>query len=122
MGLFSTSPEKSGLPWTRLTSTQQLEEALQAPSGNAKVFFKHSTRCGISAMALRSFEKEWKPEQEGFELYFIDLLAHRDVSNAIAEKLHVTHQSPQVIVVRGNEVVYDASHGSIDAETIQKQA
>lgn len=122
MGLFSRSSNTSGFPWTEITSTAQLEEVLQAPSGKAKVFFKHSTRCSISAMALRTFEREWKLDDQEYDLFFIDLIAHRDVSNAIAEKLHVIHQSPQVIVVKSDEVIYDASHHTINAEKIQKHA
>ncbi len=123
MGIFSRSSNNTGntndLPWTSINSVAQLDEVLQAPSENAKVFFKHSTRCGISAMALKGFQKEWETGKSGFELYFIDLLQHRDVSNAIADRLHVTHQSPQAIVVRNGEVIYHESHGSIDAGSIQ---
>lgn len=119
MGLFSKSSNTSSFPWNNISSVSQLDEVLSTPSEKAKLLFKHSTRCGISAMALRSFEREWKSENEDFELYFVDLLAHRDVSNAIAEKLDVMHQSPQAIVVKNGEVIYNASHGSIDAAAIQ---
>ena len=119
MGLFSRTSATGSFPWTPLTTVSQLEEVLASPSGKPKLFFKHSTRCSISAMALRSFEREWK-ENEDFELYFVDLIAYRDVSNAIAEKTDVTHQSPQVIVVKDGEVIHHASHHSIDAETIEQ--
>jgi len=120
MGLFSRTSATDTFPWTPLTSVAQLEEILGTPSGKAKLFFKHSTRCSISSMALRSFEREWKTEDDRFELYFLDLIAHRDVSGAIAEETGIIHQSPQVVVVKDGEVIYDASHHSIDAETIAK--
>lgn len=120
MGLFSRASSSADFPWTNITSIDQLDQVLASPSENAKVFFKHSTRCSISSMALRGFERTWETEGTGFELYFIDLIAHRDVSNAIAEKLKVTHQSPQAIVTRNGEVIYDASHHGIDAEKIQQ--
>lgn len=118
MGLFSSTNKTAAFPWKHIDTTAQLDEALQA-SDNAKVFFKHSTRCPVSAMALRSFERDWNTEAPNYELYFIDLIAHRAVSNAIAAKLDVVHESPQAIVVKGGEVIYDASHHNIDAGDIQ---
>ena len=122
MGLFSRSSNSTDIPWTAVESLAQLDEILSAPSDKAKLFFKHSTRCSISSFALRTFEKEWSDADDAFELYFVDLIAHRDVSNAIAENLKITHQSPQAIVIRQGEVIYDASHSSIDAGKIQKLA
>ena len=120
MGLFSRSTDSASFPWIALTSVQQLEEILATPSDNARLFFKHSTRCNISAMVLRNFQQEWDPGTESVELYFLDLIAHRDVSDALAEKTAVVHQSPQVIVLKNAEVIYDASHNSIDAARIQQ--
>ena len=121
MGLFSKSSSPvSSFPWKEITSVQQFNEILNAPSDKAKLFFKHSTRCSISSMALKGFEREWNVSNEEFELFFVDLIAHRDVSNAISETSHVVHQSPQVVVWRNNEVIYDASHHHIDAQKIQQ--
>lgn len=120
MGLFGSFGAKSSFPWTDITSVQDLEDIFNRPSDKIKVFFKHSTRCSISSMALREFEKTWKQENTDFELYFIDLLKNRDVSNRLAELASVTHQSPQVIVRKGNELVYSSSHDRISATQIQR--
>ncbi len=121
MGLFSKSSSPvSSFPWKEITSVDQFNEMLNAPSEKAKLFFKHSTRCSISSMALKGFERQWNTSNEDFELFFVDLIAHRDVSNAISEESHVVHQSPQVVVWRNGEVVYDASHHHIDAQKIQQ--
>ena len=118
MGFFSKSTASTRVfPWKNIASVEELLSAFEQPG--KKVFFKHSTRCSISSMALRGFEKEWDLERDQPELYFIDLIAHRDVSNKLAELTHVTHQSPQIIVLDHTALIHDASHYKIEATTVQ---
>ena len=108
MGLFSfsKSPKKEALPWINITSVDELREILTNVGEEAILLFKHSTRCSISSMALNGFERNWSGEAD-CKLYFIDLLKHRDVSAEVAELTGIIHQSPQAIVVKGKEIVYD---------------
>ena len=119
MGLFSKKNTSQKLLWEHLTSIEQLNEVVQTTHEKPVLLFKHSTRCGISAMALNSFESNWKSEKELCDIYYLDLLKHRDISNEIAAITGVHHQSPQVIVLKGSEVIYDALHSSIDARKIE---
>ena len=96
MGVFSFSGKKNVVPWIRMMEVEQIEELVEK-DGRPKIVFKHSTRCSISSMALSRFEKEWN-ENTNVELYFLDLLAHRTISDLIAQRSGVQHQSPQVIV------------------------
>ena len=52
------------------------------------------------------------------DTYYLDLLSYRNISNLIAEKLGVHHESPQVIVLNKGEVTYDESHLDISVEDI----
>lgn len=120
MGWFSSSSaEEKSLPWIPLTSTEALTNALESTERPA-LFFKHSTRCSISILALSRLEQRWTLAPEDCDLYFIDLLNHRDVSNEIATKTNIVHQSPQAILVRNGEVIYTATHGDIDAGEMAK--
>ncbi|MFN8275336.1 MAG: bacillithiol system redox-active protein YtxJ [Flavobacteriaceae bacterium] len=125
MGIFSflsgsnQADEASKFHWNALEDIATLDAIIQESAEHPVVIFKHSTRCGVSKMALRQFEKEY-PKNHQDHLYLLDLLEHREVSNAIAEKLGVVHQSPQVLVLRGGQSVYDASHSLIDAATTQR--
>ncbi len=106
--------------WKALTDIQQLEEIEDVSAGRPVIIFKHSTRCSISRMALRNFERE---SGDGFpaERYYLDLLSFREVSNAVADRFGVTHQSPQLLLISGGRCAYHASHAQIDAaETIEK--
>ena len=117
MGLFGSSA--SSFPWVRLTSISQLEELIASSDEKPVLLFKHSTACNISAMVLSRFEKSWQTDAGACTCVYLDLRAHRDVSNAIAEKTGVLHESPQAILLKNHQVVYDASHGAIDASYIQ---
>lgn len=119
MGLFSKSPKPEPLPWVEITSTNQLNELLHNVGDKPILLFKHSTRCSISGMSLNNLERNWTSGKELCDLYFIDLLKYRDVSNLTAELTGIVHQSPQAIVIKGKEIIYDASHNSIDARRIE---
>ncbi len=119
MGLFSSSNKREALPWKYITSVDQLSELLNNVREKPLLLFKHSTRCGISSMVLNSFENEWSSGDELCDLYFIDLLSHRDVSNEVAVLTGVVHQSPQAIVIKRKEIIYSATHSAIDAHAIE---
>ncbi len=104
--------------WKELTSIEQLENALKDSHNKPVGFFKHSTRCGISARAKFVLEDDWNIEADAIDFYYLDLLQHRDVSNKIAELTQVHHQSPQVVIVKDGEAIYDESHHDINVKEI----
>jgi bacillithiol system protein YtxJ len=106
--------------WINLTQEEQLTNIKEKSFTIPQVVFKHSTRCSISSMALKRMERAGAPE--GIDFYFLDLLAHRNVSNAIAEVFKVYHESPQVILIKNGEAVYDESHTAIDMDELKEQA
>lgn len=119
MGLFSfNSGPKKHQNWIELTEQAQLIKALESSHEKPVLFFKHSTRCSISSMAFSRFEQEWNFKDEQCDLYYLDLLAYRSISNELAELSGIFHQSPQVIVFKNGKAIYSASHSSIDANQI----
>ncbi|WP_264529876.1 bacillithiol system redox-active protein YtxJ [Flavobacterium sp. N502540] len=116
----STDTPKSNVNWTQLTDVAQLMEIEGISNEKPVVIFKHSTRCSISRMALKQFEREYTLE-DTVGAYFLDLIAHRDVSNEIASRFNVYHESPQLILIRNGKAVYDVSHSDIDAEALKSK-
>ncbi len=106
------------LNWHKLESLTDLEKIHSDSSGQPVLIFKHSTRCSISSAALARFERAWVGTS-GIKPYYLDLLAHRDVSNAIASKYGINHQSPQALLIKEGVCVYDASHLSIDVDDLK---
>lgn len=99
------------MSWLPLSS---LEEFNKLADDGTKSFaiFKHSTRCSISTMAMNRMESQWDAFQ-GLPIYFLDLIAHRDVSAAIAERYQVEHQSPQLLVIKESNCIHHSSHSAI---------
>lgn len=122
-GLFgskepSEEKEIKEIPWNRLNTVEQLKEIVKESKTVPVVIFKHSTSCGISRMVLRNFEKTYDIDSKQMKLYFLDLLAYRDVSNEVGYTFQVIHQSPQLIVIKNGVAVANASHHSIRAEEL----
>ncbi len=105
--------------WIILKESAQLDEIVKASYSRPQLLFKHSTRCGISSHVLRSFENEYKWEERKADPYYLDLLQYRDLSNEIANRFRIFHESPQLLIIKGGEVTYHASHGAITADAIE---
>ena len=116
----SADTPKSNVNWTQLSDVAQLMEIEAISNEKPVVIFKHSTRCSISRMALKQFEREYALE-DTVGAYFLDLIAYRDVSNEIASRFNVYHESPQLILIRNGKAVYDVSHSDIDAEALKSK-
>ncbi|MPT35266.1 MAG: bacillithiol system redox-active protein YtxJ [Flavobacterium sp.] len=110
----------SKVNWKRLETTT-LDAIAEQYFEKPAVIFKHSTRCSINRMALKQFEREYALDDE-LDVYFLDLLEHRPLSNGIAERFGVQHESPQLIVIKDGKAVYNASHSAIQADDLKRWA
>ncbi len=99
--------------WHVLNDMSQLDEVDEKSKDGLVVLFKHSVTCGISAGAKHRIESEWENLDTPISFYYLDLLAYRPISNAIADRYQVIHQSPQIIVIKDGVAVYDTSHHKI---------
>jgi len=106
--------------WIHLTGEEQLKQIISNSQLKPQVIFKHSTRCSISAVALQRLQKANQPAEIDF--YFLDLIAHRPISNKVAEVFNVRHESPQVLIIRNGQCIYDESHLGISMDDILEQA
>ena len=111
----SSEPKKEEkiLPWIPLTSTEQLSTIEDQSKTKTQLIFKHSTRCGISRMVMNQFVANYDLDLNA-DLYYLDLLSYRDVSNETGHKFQVLHESPQLLVIKNGVVVAHASHGGIN--------
>lgn len=84
------------------------------------VIFKHNTTCPISRGVWRHFETEADQLSNVSSVYVLDLLAHRDLSDTIADVYGVEHQSPQVLLIKNGECKYNESLYNISVEETSK--
>ncbi|AUC84218.1 bacillithiol system redox-active protein YtxJ [Polaribacter sp. ALD11] len=111
---------KSHLNWNPLTSLEQLEVIKKESNSEAVLIFKHSTRCGISSMVIKQFEKLFTEEHENLKVYYLDLLNYRSVSDEVGYTFQLMHQSPQLIVIKNGVSVYDAAHYDITQTNLSR--
>ena len=105
--------------WIILNSQEQLNQIKSSECYHA--IFKHSTRCPVSMMAKRRFEMGRDEIPQDLPVYYLDLLAYREISNAIAEQFSVHHESPQLLLIKDGECIYEASHSDITTEELAEQ-
>ncbi|MBL0097110.1 MAG: bacillithiol system redox-active protein YtxJ [Bacteroidetes bacterium] len=106
--------------WKTITSEDDVRNIINASTLKTQIIFKDSHSCGISAYAKERLAEGSNLLAEKAEFNYLDLLRFRDVSNFISSELDVTHQSPQIIVIKDKKVVYRDSHHSIQPGKIVK--
>lgn len=119
-GSENQNDSSNKMDWNNLTDLGQLNEIITFSNNKPVAIFKHSTRCSVSRMALKQFENEFDLSDK-VTPYFLDLIAYRDVSNEIASRFGVMHQSPQLILIKEGKAIYNASHSDIDAEVLKNK-
>lgn len=110
----------STINWIPLTSTEQIDAIKEQSAVTPQLIFKHSIRCATSAMAKNRLERTAAPE--GVDFYYLDLINYRDVSDKVARDFGITHESPQILLIRNGKCIFEESHIGIRMEDIASKA
>jgi bacillithiol system protein YtxJ len=105
--------------WIPLRSMEDLEQIIHLSQEKPQVIFKHSTRCNISSVAKNRLERAGGGGE--LQFHYLDLISYRPLSNAVAERFVVEHESPQILVIKNGKCVYNESHMGIDMDEIKDQ-
>ena len=106
--------------WKEIKSEEDFYNIIEASTTKPQVIFKDSTSCGISAHAKERLMDDYSLIEGKAGFNHLDLLSFRPISKLIAETLEVTHQSPQIIILKDKKVVHTSSHHAINAAGIAK--
>jgi bacillithiol system protein YtxJ len=109
----ASSNKNTNIKWILLNALEQLETIKEQSKTESIFIFKHSTRCGISSMVIKQFEKLFTEEHQRLKVYYLDLLSYRNVSDKVGYTFQVQHQSPQLLIIKNGVCVYHASHYDI---------
>lgn len=127
MGLFNSvfgksekKEQVSNVNWIPLTSIDQLNEIKGQSKAETILIFKHSTRCGISSMVIKRFENLFDESMKSIKVYYLDLLNYRSISDEVGYTFQVMHQSPQLLVIKNETAILNASHYDIAQVDIQR--
>lgn len=98
--------------WITINSEEEVNNIYN--STDYSIIYKHSPRCMTSLMAYRQLKSEVSAAS-GIEIpiYIVDVVQNRKESMAIANSFQVEHESPQILVVKNGECIYDASHEDV---------
>ncbi len=98
--------------FTRITDIKTFEELLNQSRERPIVLFKHSTTCSVSASAYQEMKRF-----DG-EVLLVEVQNARALSCEIENRTRVAHESPQVLVLRNGQAVWNASHWKVNAEKV----
>jgi bacillithiol system protein YtxJ len=106
--------------WKSVTEKEHFYTLLENSEEKPQIIFKDSYTCGISAHAKHRLKLGFELIEGKADFHYLDLLTFRPISNLVAQELKVTHQSPQVILLKNKQVVYTSSHHAIDPAVIAR--
>ena len=110
------------MAWRELINEDQLQNEILAQPDFRNIVFKHSSRCGISSMALKTFERSAFFTSSNDQFWLLDVLKSRSLSMSLANQMEIRHESPQVLVFLEGKVIHHASHADINADLIHKMS
>ena len=116
----SKEVEETYLSWRPLVSVEDIDTIKEISKNQSVLIFKHSTGCGISRMVIKQFESLFNEENKQLKVYYLDLLNFREVSSKLSEDFQVIHESPQLLVIKNEISVYNASHYEITKVNLSK--
>ena len=106
------------MDWINLNSVKQLSEIDAKSNDKTQIIFKHSTRCSVSLFAKRILKNQYSEEiKKNADVYYLDLIAFREVSNYIANHYSVVHESPQILIINNGKCTFNASHSEVSFKT-----
>lgn len=123
MGIFDSlrkiagSRQEESSSWNQPQTEGEIDEILKI-SDKPQVIYKHSYRCSISLIAKRSIESGMDSLLGQADFYLVDVVANRSVSEIIAKKIGVRHESPQIILVQKGKPFWQASHGGVRIDAL----
>src|SRR5215203_4833501 len=98
-----------------------LDQAIDESRERPVLLFKHSRTCGISCEALDELHSHVASGVTGAAYKVITVQSHRGLSDTAARRFGIRHETPQALLIRGGEVVWNASHFRITAEELSRQ-
>ena len=105
---------------THLSDLDMLDAAIDESRERPVLLFKHSRTCGISAEALDELRSHLERGPIAAAYKVITVQSHRRISDEVADRLGVRHETPQAILLRDGRPVWKASHFRITADELNR--
>ncbi|MDO3411214.1 bacillithiol system redox-active protein YtxJ [Saccharibacillus sp. CPCC 101409] len=107
--------------YREITSASEWTQLLEGSDEQPVLLLKHSTSCPISGAAFKEFSVYTRKPKRPIVCVLVKVIESRPVSNLIADNLGIKHESPQILLIRGGEALWNASHWDVTYERIEQQ-
>ncbi len=115
---FDNTQSSKDAYWDEVLSVEHIDEIFESSSNQQIVIYKHSNQCGTSFFAKKNIEIIDKSDFENAGFYIIDVIRQRPLSNYLAEKVGVRHESPQLIILKDKIVTWHGSHHQVSSNNL----
>ena len=119
--MFSEPDKKTNINWNTISSNEDLDELLERSKQRPQLIYKHSTICSFSRMAQGELISAADEIEKKADINYVGVIETRPLSNKVSQVLGIRHESPQIILVKNGEAIWDASHGGVKGSTILQQ-
>ena len=101
-------------PFVTLENIEALDDAFRLSHDHPVILFKHSLTCPISSAAYQEMSRLM------YEVSLVVVQSARDISREVEMRTGIRHESPQTIILRGGEAVWNASHWRITCDAVEQ--
>lgn len=117
-GLFSGGDTSLKDCWQILSEPDTVEQVIRKSQEKPQLIYKHSFRCSVCLFSKSQLEQAADQIMPKADMYFVDVVGARPVSNEIARQMDVSHESPQVMIIDKGEVIFHTSHDGINTNVV----
>jgi bacillithiol system protein YtxJ len=96
----------------RVTGAEEFNDLLELSRQQPVVIFKHSMSCGVSSAAYDEME------QFPGEVVLVEVQRARELSREIEKRTGIRHETPQVLILKNGNVVWNASHWKVKVHAV----
>ncbi|WP_370090549.1 monothiol bacilliredoxin BrxC family protein [Ekhidna sp.] len=107
------------LNWKSLNTRAEFDRLVENSKDKPALIFKHRPSSPESTQALENLEKEWTISPENLDLYLLDVMKEKEVTEVVTDMAGVMNEYPQVLLFADGVTMYDESREMISVKKIK---
>tara|TARA_R110000868_G_scaffold383578_6_gene650643 strand:- start:20729 stop:21112 length:384 start_codon:yes stop_codon:yes gene_type:complete len=115
---LGSAQEKKEEIWFQISTTQEADGVINASNKKTQVILKHSNSCGVSFFAKKGLDSIPPEDLSNAEMYIVDVIRDRNLAYYLADRFSIRHESPQVLVIKNEKVIWHGSHNEVNDKNL----
>ncbi|WP_462249167.1 monothiol bacilliredoxin BrxC family protein [Ekhidna sp.] len=107
------------LNWKSLSTIEEFNRLVERSKDKPALVFKHRPSSPESNMAMETLQRDWTISPENLDLYMIDVMKDKEVTEAVTDMAGVMNEYPQVLLFADGVTMYDESREMISVKKIK---